>query len=262
MTHIPAGWERLEATFLVIDINGWSHIVRALGPDPAAAAALVDTFWEKAEAQVRLRDGDIYSWQGDALLAAYRGDPAGRAGRALETAQAVHAVVHDEIQPACAARLRLTMHAARARGEHVWASSALQFSVSSAITDGTAVAVPRSDGRRRTEELTGHCVNLAFALVEEVTPERTGIEAQVHATLRRHGSRHLERFGPMDEKVLQLAYGESVPYYEGRPPMAAPPEERTSVTERPGPSSAPDREPSRRDRALSLKVAPTSQVGA
>lgn len=91
-----AGWPGPSCT-----LRGWSDIVHALGPDPARAAQLVGTFWAEAESLVKAQSGEVYSWQGDALLVAYRGRPQRRMERALSTVEAIHAVVRIRLEPLC-----------------------------------------------------------------------------------------------------------------------------------------------------------------
>jgi class 3 adenylate cyclase len=181
-------WKQLDATFLVIDIRGWSHIVYELGPNPSAAAVLVDSFWTLSESAVKAHNGEIYSWQGDALLVAFLGPRLRRVEKALRTAVEVHDIACSTLGPQCWKLLRKAAAKAQYAGTGGSPSPAIQFAVSSAITDGRAIAVPRRDSDRYSEELTGDCVNLAFAIVKEVAPHHIGITEEVHSMLEQRPS--------------------------------------------------------------------------
>lgn len=201
VTHL---WQpdEITASFLVVDIRGWSEIVYALGPDkPKPAARLVNLFWGESEPAVRAFGGEIYSWQGDALLVLFRGRRQPRLEAALKATAAVHAIAH-AIAPEC---WNLLQGVARHAGHFGPVPRALQFAVSSAITDGKAASVPRQDGDRRTEELTGYRVNLVFDMVKEVPPDHVAISADAFDLLSRRRSKALDTFRWDGRRDVSLA---------------------------------------------------------
>lgn len=174
-----------EAAFLLVDIRGFSRIVYELGPhNPRRAGVLARSFWSKVEPIAKSLGGDIYAWQGDCLLVAYRGTPRERALRALKTAQEAHAVAWQDLVPQCWELLTEAAHEVQYAGTGQPPSRATQFAVSSAISDGSVTVVPRSDGRRYTEELTGDTVNLVFSITKAVPPWHIGVTKPVYEQLK------------------------------------------------------------------------------
>lgn len=186
--------QQMMATYLVIDIRGWSDLVHTLGPEPVYASMLVTSFWNEAQPIVQAQGGRIFSWQGDALLAAFSGRRHERAERALLAAEAVHAATVTKISPQCWQLLRTAEARAHYRGEDRAARGARGFAVSSAVTDGLAIPVRRRFGDLVADELTGDVVNMAFDLVKAVPPGYLGIAASLHEVLRTRESPVLANF--------------------------------------------------------------------
>jgi hypothetical protein len=179
------------AAFLVVDVRGWSKIVRALGPDPQPAAKIIQRFWDSAAPVVAESGGQVYAWRGDGLLVAYRGSR--RLERVLKTAERLLALVRDELAPDFAAQLR----AANAE--------TLEFTVSAAITDGQAVPVPVRFGLNYSEELTGDWVNAAFEMVKWVATGSVGTTWEISEWIADNGPVGLPSFSWQEPEEIPFA---------------------------------------------------------
>jgi class 3 adenylate cyclase len=173
------GWN-LTATYLIVDVRGWSELVHALGPDPAPAADIVQRFWDTTGPEIKRTEGDVYAWRGDGLLVAYQGPD--RMGRALEAADLLLAAVRRDLAVAVPG-----------------------FSISIAITDGRAVGVPVSFGAQQSEELTGDSVNTAFGLVKWVAPGAVGLTCEISDWLARNDPQTLALFTWDPPRSIRLA---------------------------------------------------------
>jgi class 3 adenylate cyclase len=179
------------ATFLVVDVRGWSKIVHDLGPDPGPAGKVIQRFWESSVPVVRDSGGQVYAWRGDGLLAAYQGDR--RMERALQAADCLLGVVREKLAPGFRAQLR----AANAE--------TIPFTVSIAITDGKAVAVPVRFGLQHSEELTGDWVNAAFEIVKWATAGTVGITWEISRWLSKNSPASLRAFTWNEPEEVLLA---------------------------------------------------------
>jgi class 3 adenylate cyclase len=179
------------ATFLVVDVRGWSKIVHDLGPDPRPAGQVIQRFWDSSLPVVGESGGQVYAWRGDGILAAYQGDQ--RLERALKAAECLLAVVRKELAPGFRAQLR----AANAR--------TIDFAVSTAITDGEAVAVPVRFGAQHSEELTGDWVNAAFGMVKWAMAGTVGTTWEISRWLEKNSPASLRAFTWNEPEEVLLA---------------------------------------------------------
>jgi len=179
------------ATFLVVDVRGWSRIVHSLGPDPTPAGEIIKRFWDSADPVMRESGGEVYAWRGDGLLVAYQGPR--RTERAFAAATRLLAIVRGELAPGLRSRLP------EAGG------STLHFAVAAAITDGRAVSVPVRFAAHQSDELTGDAVNAAFDLVKWADAGTVGITWDVSCWLAQNSPASLRAFSWLGPKEVLLA---------------------------------------------------------